>query len=106
MYVPAFGSPEADLLAELNGRIVRIQVKALSGEDDSLSFDLRNSAKKKYTGLADWLALHSLRHGVTAFLKPEDGGTRLVLRYDGIKEPGRHYARDYPLERVIKELSE
>ena len=104
MYVPAFGSPEADLLAAKAGKIISIQVKTLTGTSDSLTFDLRNSMKQKYVGSVDWLALHSMHHGITAFLKPEEAGSRVVLRYD-LGTTVRHYAGDYPLERVIKELS-
>jgi len=104
VYVPAFGSPEADLIAVFGGKIISIQVKTLTADADSLTFDLRNSMKQKYIGTVDWLALHSMHHGVTAFLKPEEAGSRVVLRYD-LGTTVRHYAGDYPLERVIKELS-
>ena len=105
MYVPAFGSPEADLLAVKAGKVISIQVKTLTGDTDSLSYDLRTSRKEKYVGSVDWLALHSMHHHITAFLKPEEAGSRMALRYDDQAGPGRHYAKDYPLERVIKELS-
>ena len=105
VYVPAFGSPEADLLAVKAGKVISVQVKTLTGDTDSLSFDLRTSTKKTYTGTVDWMALHSLHHRITAFLKPEEVGSRLALRYDGQSAPNRHSAADYSLERVIKELS-
>lgn len=105
VYVPAFGCPETDLIAEWNGRLIRVQVKTLTGEEDSLTYDLRTSSKRLYIGVVDWLALHSLCHGVTAFLKPEAAGNTIQLRYDNTSEPDKHYARDYSMERVIKELS-
>lgn len=109
VYVPAFGSPEADLIAEMNGKLIRLQVKALTGADEVLNFYPTQSSKRGYDGSVDYIAFLSLHHGVTAYMKPEEVGAKISLRYDTApKHPNvtMNFARDYPLERVIKEITQ
>ena len=108
VFAPIFCHPESDLIAELGGRLIRLQVKTNAGNAPALRFLAATHGTERYIGVADWLAFHSLHHGVTAFLKPEEIGARPTLHYDDSDDPrhesGARYASDYPLGRVIKEL--
>ena len=89
--------------------MIRLQVKTSTGTAPALRFPTWSVGMKNYAGRVDWFAFHSLHHGITAFLKPEEAGTYPTLRYDGDNDPAQkitsaRYAEDYPLERVIKEL--
>lgn len=95
------------MIAEKGGKLIRVQVKTMNGDTPALRFFAQNSAARAYVGTADWLAFHSLHHGVTAFLKPEEAGVYPTLRYDGADEArmsNQRYAIDYPIDRVIKEI--
>lgn len=109
VYAPIFCKPESDLIAELGGKLVRFQVKTLAGNAPALRFPTWTASTGSYVGLVDWFAFHSLHHGITAFLKPEEAGTRPTLHYDDIDDPfhenkSTRYASDYALGRVIKEI--
>ena len=110
VYAPIFCKPEADLIAEMGSRLVRFQVKTLAGDTPALRFPSQTASMESYVGVVDWLAFHSPHHGVTAFLKPEEAGARPTLRYDTPDERCKpnsriRYACDYPIERVIKEIT-
>lgn len=89
--------------------MLRFQVKTLASDAPCLRFPAQTNTTDSYIGAVEWMAFHSLHHGITAFLKPEEVGVRPTLRYDDDDEElfrgirGVRYARDYPLERVIKE---
>ncbi|MBQ1792836.1 MAG: hypothetical protein II008_21890 [Oscillospiraceae bacterium] len=111
VYTPVFCCPETDLIAELHGKLIRVQVKTNAGNEARLRFSAWNTSSTTYTGTADWLAFHSLHYGITAFLKPEEAGCYPTFRY---RSPENHqkrnstirYAKDYLLERVIKEITQ
>ena len=94
------------MIAELNGKLIRIQVKTQAGDSIRLRFPAFTTGTSGYDGMVDWFALHSLHYGVTAFLKPEEAGVYPSLWFDGPKRPNKtiRLAKDFPLERVIKEL--
>jgi len=109
VFAPIFCHPETDLVAELNGHLIRLQVKTQAGDAPFLRYWVQTQSSESYEGMVDWLALHSLHYGVTAFLKPEEVGARPSLRYGEIRRDcakTKRYAKDYPLERVIKEISQ
>lgn len=107
VYTPAFGSPDSDLIADVGGKLLRIQVKTMESNSQRIRFCSRNGRKHDYVGKVDWIAFHSLHHGVTAFLKPEETRSDPVLWFDDTeprnKGVERHYAKNYPIERVIRE---
>jgi len=107
VYAPVFCKPENDMIAEYGGKLIRVQVKTLSGHSSPLRFASFTGSRSNYIGVADWLAFHSLYFGVTAFLKPEEAGRRPTLHYYEPKVRGNsiRFAADYPLERVIKEIT-
>lgn len=110
MYVPIFCRPETDLVVDISGRLIRLQVKTNSGADAYLRFSSWNRTTDTYIDRVDWLAFYAPHHGVTAFLKPEEAGKYPTLRYD-TPEDRKHptsmmrFARDYPINRVIKEAT-
>ena len=109
VYAPVFCCPEVDLIAELDGKLIRIQVKTNANDAPYLRFSAWNTSSATYTGSTDWLAFHSLHYGITAFLKPEEAGCYPTLRYKYSENHPRRtqtmrFAEDYPLERVIKEI--
>ena len=97
------------LVGQTGGKLIRVQVKTHDCDGDCLRFASWSIGTDSYVGAVDWLAFHSLRHGVTAFLKPEEAGVYPTLRYNDIggarAQKNMRYARDYPLDRVIKELT-
>lgn len=104
-----FSSPETDLIAELNGKLIRVQVKTNALDADYLRFSAWSTSRSSYTGCADWLAFHSLHYGITAYFKPEEAGCYPTLRYRAPeshqkRNPTLRFAADYPLKRVIKEI--
>ena len=110
VYVPAFCHPDTDLIAERNGHLLRVQVKTRDGDEPILRYKCRTTDRSSYIGAVEWLALHSLHYGVTAFLKPEEVGARPTIRYVETEFPEKcnhiteiRYASDYPIDRVIKE---
>ena len=111
VFVPAFGSPDVDMIVDVHGSLLRLQVKTLAVPGPALRFPAWGPDRRSgYSGKADWLAFHSLYYGVTAFLKPEEIGQYPTLRYDTEEDrvmgnPSIRYARDYPMERMIKEAS-
>ena len=109
VYAPVFCCPETDLIAELNGKLIRVQVKTNANNAPWLRFSAWNTSQSSYNGVADWLAFHSLHYGITAFLKPNEAGCYPTLRYlppenHQKRNPTIRYAKDYPLDRVIKEI--
>ena len=107
VFAPIFCKPEIDLIAGMDGKLIRVQVKTLAGDAPFLRFMAQTKSQSSYCGVADWIAFHSLHYGVTAFLKPEEIGVRPTLRFDEDEAheiKGARYAKDYPLGRVIKEL--
>ena len=111
VFVPVFAQPGVDLIAELDGKLIRVQVKSSAGDAPNLRFSAWSTRIPTYQGEADWLAFHASHYGITAFLKPEEVGAYPSFRYDS-PEDARHltgrmrYAKDYPLDRVIKEMRE
>lgn len=109
VYAPLFCSPETDLIVDIHGKLIRIQVKTNSNETPFLRFcTWTTGSVGGYIGAVDWMAFYSPHYGVTAFLRPEEAGCYPTLRYDTEDERLRansriRYARDYPMERVIKE---
>lgn len=111
VYAPVFCCPEADLIAELHGKLIRVQVKTNANNAPWLRFSAWNTSQSSYNGVADWLAFHSLHYGTTAFLKPNEAGCYPTLRYlppenHQKRNPTIRYAKDYPLDRVIKEITQ
>lgn len=110
VYAPVFGAPEVDLIADIGGKAVRIQVKTMETATPGIRFSSRNAKKRGYTGKVDWIAFHSTHYGVTAFLKPEEANVDPILWFDNTKPRHRgikrRYAKDYPIERVIREAME
>jgi hypothetical protein len=105
VFVPIFCNPENDLIAEMDGKLIRVQVKTLAADTPYLRFLVQTAARSGYCGVTDWIAFHSLHYGVTAFLKPEEVGVRPTLWFDGDQEiKNARHASDYPLGRVIKEI--
>lgn len=103
VFTPAFGSPKIDMIAERDGRLIRLQVKTLAGDAKALRFCTWGANYGSgYSGEVDWLALHSLHYGVTAFLKPDEAGAYPTIRYDTEDTTARQ-ARDYSIERLTKE---
>ena len=82
VFLPAFGAPEIDMIVELNNKLLRLQVKTQAGKSPSLRYATYGPDSVGYEGKVDWLALHSLHYGITAFLKPEEVGKYPTLRYD------------------------
>ena len=87
-------------------------MKSNSGDAASLRFNGRRyNQTESYDGRVDYLALYAPHFGVTAFLKPCEMCRYPTLRYDApgdmpYPSPNTRYARDYPLERVIKECTQ
>lgn len=110
VYLPVFRNPDTDMVAERNGHLIRIQVKTLAADGPYLRFVCRTNQTSTYVGAVEWLALHSIHHGVTAFLKPEEAGVRPTIRYVPSEHPEKcnhgvesRLASDYTIDRVIKE---
>ena len=106
VYAPIFCSPPSDLIGELDGRLVRFQVKTSTEAAPAIRFLACNSGSESYVGVVDYLAFYSAHHGVAAFFKPEEVGARPTVHYDedGQQRDGVRYASDYSLDRVIKEI--
>jgi len=107
VYAPIFCDPSTDLIAELGDQLIRVQVKTNSGSGHCLRFMVQTRDVASYIGVSDWLALHSAHYGVTAFLRPEEAGVRPTLYFgaDKPRQANQRKAADYPIERVIKELT-
>lgn len=108
VYTPAFGSPDSDLIADVGGKLLRIQVKTMEGDAPAIRFCSQNGNKSYYTGKVDWLAFYSAHYGVAAFLRPEEAHCDPTMWFCDPPENtrivrGMRYARDYPIERVIRE---
>lgn len=101
---------EYDLIADLNGRLLRVQVKTPKTYDDgrSIQVDFRRGTKHLHYDENN-LEYFATSYNGQAYLFPADGRRARRLRL----EPTKHgqvkrttWAVEFELERVIKELSE
>jgi len=110
VFVPVFGTPGVDMIVDIKGRLLRIQVKTSKGSTSAIRYRAWSTGGETYDGVADWLALYSLHYGVAAFLKPEEAAVYPTIRYDRPKDSAHptermQYARDFSIDRVIKEAA-
>lgn len=104
-----------DFIADVDGRLLKIQCKTAHLEKDGESIDVdfrmvrKNAQGKKIVALytpADIDYFATWYKGQTYLLPVDVGGVRKRLRFS--PSPARHYkasyAEDYELEKVIEEI--
>jgi len=106
-YKPLIENTECDLVVDIDGKLVKIQIKSGHSDGEKIKVDLtRSSAKSKYYSKQDFdiLAIYDSSTGNIAYLKWGDIPYKrsLTLRYTetvfkngNVEENGRYYFNDY-----------
>ena len=114
VYVPFGDNEKADLVAEFNGKLQKIQVKtSVKAENGKMSFDLtsstvhrKNGLKHKYTqNEIDYFALYNIERDIVLLFKvPETPINAITIRYEkplNNQEKYINYEQDYLIENRI-----
>ena len=114
VYLPFGDNEKADLIAEFNGKLNKIQVKtSLKAEDGTMKFDLtsssthrKNGGKHIYTdNEIDYFACYNIRRDKIFLIPVNDtANTSILIRYEKPKnnqKQGIHFEEDYLIENVL-----
>ena len=120
MYVPVyipFGELEyADLIAEFNGKLNKIQVKTSNKFDNGFSVDLRSSTIKKGKDYShkydendiDYFAIYNIESKTSLLLPIKEFSGRNTVKFNipYIKDVGNHHKplnwEDYTFEKIVE----
>lgn len=119
VFIPFGDNERADLVAEINGSLCKIQVKtAAYTNDGKATFSLtsstehrKNGIKRRYTkDEIDYFALYSLERDKVYLVKaPDEPKSAITIRFLHTKnsqQAGIKYEEDYLFEHVIKDLQQ
>ncbi|MBR1802567.1 MAG: hypothetical protein IJ777_01145 [Clostridia bacterium] len=114
VYVPFGDNEKADLVADFNGKLNKIQVKtSIKTENGGMVFDLTSSTKHRKNGTRhvytadeiDYFACYSIARDKVFLIKVRDApNTSLTIRYEKPKNnqvPGIKFEKDYLIENVL-----
>lgn len=114
VYIPFGDNERADMIAEFDGKLQKIQVKTSVGsKDGQVTFSLVSSTRHCKNGLAhkytssevDYFALYSLQRDCVYLLKvPEEPLRSVAIRYEPAKNGqscGVRFEKEMLIERVL-----
>lgn len=114
IYIPFGDDEKADLVAEFNGKLNKIQVKtSIKSKNGCSLFDLTsstahrtNGGRRKYSNSEiDYFALYSLDRDKIYLMKaPDDPMTAITIRFEDTKSGkkiGVNYESDFLIENVL-----
>lgn len=114
IYIPFGDDEKADLVAEFNGKLNKIQVKtSIKSKNGCSIFDLTsstahrtNGGRRKYSNSEiDYFALYSLDRDKIYLMKaPDDPMTAITIRFEDTKSGkkiGVNYESDFLIENVL-----
>ncbi len=114
IYIPFGDDEKADLVAEFNGKLNKIQVKtSIKSKNGCSIFDLTsstahrtNGGRRKYSNSEiDYFALYSLDRDTIYLMKaPDDPMTAITIRFENTKSGkkiGVNYESDFLIENVL-----
>lgn len=114
VYIPFGDDEKADLIAEFNDKLNKIQVKtSIKSKNGCSLFDLTsstahrtNGGRRKYSNSEiDYFALYSLDRDKIYLMKaPDDPMTAITIRFDDTKSGkkiGVNYESDFLIENVL-----
>lgn len=118
VYLPFGDNEKADLIAEFDGKLQRIQIKTSEkAEDGIMSFDLvsstthrSNGVKHKYTSEEiDYFALYNVERDKIFLLKVDnEPRTSIKIRYEKSKNnqtKGINFEEDFLIEKILSQLN-
>ena len=113
VYIPFGDNERADLIAEFNGKLNKIQVKtSVKAEDGYMRFDCTSSTAHRLNGSKhiytkdeiDYFALYNIQRDKLFLIKVEDCPTTICIRYEKPKNnqvKGIRMEEDYLFEKVL-----
>lgn len=116
VYIPFGDNEKSDLIVEIDGRFLKIQVKtSVKAEDGKMIFDLtsstchrKNGVKHKYScEEVDFFFCYNVERNKSFLIKNNGSYTAIIIRYE---KPKNHqtkninYEKDYEFDNVIKTL--
>lgn len=114
IYIPFGDDEKADLVAEFNGKLNKIQVKtSIKSKNGCSIFDLTsstahrtNGGRRKYSNSEiDYFALYSLDRDKIYLMKaPDNPMTAITIRFEDIKSGkkiGVNYESDFLIENIL-----
>lgn len=115
IYIPFGDDEKADLIAEFDGKLNKVQVKtSIKSKNGCSIFDLTSSTahrtngeRRKYSNSEiDYFALYSLDRDKIYFMKaPENPMSAITIRFEDTKSGmkiGINYESDFLIENVLK----
>lgn len=115
VYIPFGDNERADMIAEFDGKLQKIQVKTSIGcKDGQVTFSLvsstnhrKNGSNHKYTSdEVDYFALYSLQRDCVYLLKvPEEPLRSITIRYEPAKNGqscGVKFEKEMLIERILR----
>lgn len=114
IYIPFGDDEKADLVAEFNGKLNKIQVKtSIKSKNGCSIFDLTsstahrtNGGRRKYSNSEiDYFALYSLdRNKIYLMKAPDNPMTAITIRFEDTKSGkkiGVNYESDFLIENIL-----
>lgn len=113
VYLPFGDNERADLIADFNGRLNRIQVKtSIKAEDGKMIFDLTsstvhrtNGVKHKYTSAEiDYFACYNITRNKIFLVPVTEPCTSITIRYEKPKNNqvvGIHFEEEYLIDNIL-----
>ena len=114
VYIPFGDNEKADLIAEFNGKLNKIQVKtSIKAEDGKMIFDLTSSTVHRANGVKhiynkdeiDYFVCYNIARDKLFLIPIEKApGTAITIRYEKPKNnqtKGIQFEEDYLLERSL-----
>lgn len=114
VYLPFGDNEKADLIAEFNGKLNKIQVKtSIKAEEGKMKFDLTSTIRKQKDYIKfnysieniDYFALYNIERDKVFLISVEEtGDTAVTIRYEPPKngqKVGIRFEKDYLIENVL-----
>ena len=114
VYLPFGDNEKADLIAEFNGKLNKIQIKtSLKAEDGKMMFDLTSSTTHRKNGVKhiytkdeiDYFACYNVSRDKIFLISVDDiANTSVTIRYENPKNnqvQGIRFEKDYLIEKVL-----
>ncbi len=113
VYIPFGDNEKADLIAEFNGKLNKIQVKtSIKAEDGAMIFDLTSSTSHRKNGVRhiytdkeiDYYICYNVQRDKLFLVPVKEANVTFTIRYEFPKngqKNGIHWENDYLLENNI-----
>lgn len=113
VYLPFGDNERADLIADFNGKLNRIQIKtSVKAEDGKMIFDLTsstmhrsNGVKHKYTNQeVDYFACYNIARDKIFLIPVDKPRTSIAIRYESPKNGqvnGINFEEDFLIENIL-----